>query len=97
MLPGYDFVSGRVAPDGSGIVLLEPRSHGEVVLERGTRLPLSFDGGPRQYAWAPSGGRLFLVDDNSRQLDVIDYRSGRVVSIDLPDDLLVSVRAVAVW
>ena len=97
VLPGYDFVFGRVAPDGSGIVLLEPSGHGEVVLEHGTRLPLSVDGGPREYSWAPSGGRLFFVDGNSRQLDVIDYRSGRVTSIDLPEDLSVSLRTVAVW
>ena len=96
VVPGTDTVTGRVAPDGSAVVLLEPRTGTEVVLRGGARLPLSDEGGPRPYVWGPSG-QLFLVDARDRQLDVIDYQPRRVTTVALPSDVASSLSIIAVW
>jgi hypothetical protein len=95
--PGDDTVYARVAPDGSRLMLLEPASGGEVLLEAQTPRRIAHEGGPREYGWVPASGWLLHVDDASRQLDLIDYRADRVTSIDLPGDLRVSLRLAAVW
>ena len=95
--PATGDVVARVAPDGSAFVVFEPRTGSEAVIESGTRVSLSKDGGPREYTWAPSGRRLFYVDQEADQLDVIDYRSGRVVSVPLSLDDTVSLRSTAAW
>ena len=90
-------VVAQVAPDGSALLLYEPKSGSEVVIEGSTRVPLHSDGGPRSYTWAPTGRWLFRIDDEGRQLDAIDYRAGRVVTVPLPPDDTVSLRSVAAW
>ena len=94
---GTGDVVARVAPDGSAFVVFEPKSGSEVVIEGGTRVPLSAEGGPRSYTWAPSGRRLFYVDESADQLDIIDYRTGRVATVPLPRDDTVSLRSIAAW
>jgi hypothetical protein len=96
VLPGYDHVQGQVAPDGTAIVLVEQRTGGEVVLSGGTRFPVSVEGGPRPYAWAPTS-RLYVVDGPARQLDVVDWRTGRVDTVPLPREITDELHSVAVW
>ena len=81
--PATGCVVAQVAPDGSALVVFEPQRGSEVVIEGGARLPLALEGGPRAYTWAPSGRRLFYVDETADQLDIIDYRDGRVVTVPL--------------
>jgi hypothetical protein len=68
-----------------------------MVLEGNTQRVLSEEGGPRSYTWAPSGRRLFYVDETADQLDIIDYRARRVVTVPLPRDDTVSLNAIAAW
>jgi hypothetical protein len=96
MQQGSNRMSAQVAPDGSAVILYEPRSGDEVVLAGGTRYKLSDEGGPRVYAWAPTG-RLFVVDGPNRTLDVVDYRTGRVTTIALPIDVNIELHSVSVW
>jgi hypothetical protein len=94
--PGATGIGGVVAPDGSGVVLYQPRAGGEVVLADGSRFTLSAQGGPRAYAWSPTG-RLFLIDGPDRTLDAIDYRTGRVTTIALPAEVSRELASVSVW
>lgn len=96
--PGSDRIDAHVAPDGSGVILSEPRAGAQVVLAGGTRFDLSAEGGSRAYAWAPTG-RLFVIDGlgPNRTLDVVDYRIGRVTTIALPTDVSRELYSVAVW
>jgi hypothetical protein len=95
--PESGVVIAQVAPDGLALVVFEPQSGREVVLEGATQRLLSEEGGPRSYTWAPSGRRLFYVDETADQLDIIDYRARRVVTVPLPRDDTVSLNAIAAW
>jgi hypothetical protein len=94
--PGSDAVQGRVAPDGSAMLLVEPRTGAEVVIASGQRFPASAAGGPRPFTWSPTG-RLFLVDSPNRTLDTIDYRTGRVTTVALPAEVSRELASVSVW
>jgi hypothetical protein len=69
----------------------------ESVLDRGASTVLVSHIESRLYAWAPTGGWLFRVDDTTKQLEAIDYRGRQVVAVPLSKDDTVSLRSVAVW
>ena len=89
--------SGKVAPDGSAILLHDHEADAESILERGQSTVLSSEIESRLYAWAPTGGWLFRVDDITKKLEAVDYRGREVVQVPLPKDDTVSLRSVAVW
>ena len=95
--PGNEWIDALAAPDGSAIAMFEPATDTEAVLADGRRFALSAEGGFRPYVWAPTGRVLFLVDAPAHQLDVIDYRTGRVVSVLLPSEVAEQLQSVAVW
>ena len=51
----------------------------------------------RNYAWAPTGGWLFRVDDTTKKLEAVDYRGREVVAVPLPTEDIASLRSVAAW
>jgi hypothetical protein len=96
--PDYGGIfSGKVAPDGSAILVHDHEAGAESVLERGVNTVLLSEIESRLYAWAPTGGWLFRVDDTTKKLEAVGYRNREVVPVPLPKDDTVSLRSVAVW
>ena len=96
--PDYGGVfEGKVAPDGSAILVHDHAADAESVLDRGVSTVLLSPIESRLYAWAPTGGWLFRVDDTTKKLEAVGYRNREVVPVPLPKDDTVSLRSVAVW
>lgn len=97
MAPGTETVFADVSPDGTALHLYDYRHKEDVVLAGGTSVALPLNIDTRSRAWAPTGGWIFSVDDSTKKLEALDYRSRQVVPVPLPKDDTVSLRSVAVW
>jgi hypothetical protein len=102
--PESGVVKARVAPDGSALVVHSYSIDADLIIEGSSAARSLAPASPlANYTWAPTGGWVFRVNEETHVLEAIESRRsvdapGRApVTIPLPSDDRVSLRSVAVW